>query len=64
MIEICSENQYIYSKSGVLMLNDIEKNKEYEIKLSEKTFQNFYYKDQILSIFTKEGITNYKIVTP
>ena len=64
LIEICSENQYIYSKSGVLMLNDIEKNKEYEIKLSEKTFQNFYYKDQILSIFTKEGITNYKIVTP
>ena len=64
IIEICSDNQYIYSKSGIFMLKDIEKNKEYEIKISEKTFTKFYYKEQILSIFTKEGITNYKIVTP
>ena len=64
LLEICSENQYIYSKSGTLMLQDVEKDKKYEIKISEKTFTKFYYKDQILSIFTKEGITNYKIVTP
>ena len=64
LIEICSENQYIYSKSGVLILKDIEKDKKYEIKIAEKTFVKFYYKDQILSIFTKEGITNYKIATP
>ena len=64
LIEICSENQYIYSKSGTLILQDVEKDKKYEIKISEKTFTKFYYKDQILSIFTKEGITNYKIVTP
>ena len=63
-IEINNENQYIYSKSGVLILQDLEKDKKYEIKISEKTFVKFYYKDQILSIFTKEGITNYKIVTP
>ena len=64
LLEICSENQYIYSKSGTLIIQDVEKNKKYEIKISEKTFVKFYYKDQILSIFTKEGITNYKIVTP
>ena len=64
LVEICSENQYIYSKSGTLILQDVEKDKKYEIKISEKTFVKFYYKDQILSIFTKEGITNYKIVTP
>ncbi|UFH46849.1 hypothetical protein LNP27_02105 [Flavobacterium galactosidilyticum] len=64
LLEICSENQYIYLKSGTLMLQDLEKDKNYEIKISEKTFVKFYYKDQILSIFTKEVITNYKIVTP
>ena len=63
-IEICSENQYIYSKSGDLILQDIEKDKKYDLNIPEKTFKKFYYKDQILSIFTSEGITNYKITTP
>jgi len=30
----------------------------------EKSFKNFYYKDQILSIFTNQGISNYKITIP
>ena len=30
----------------------------------EKSFKNFYYKDQILSIFTNQEITNYKIIIP
>ncbi|RTY82811.1 hypothetical protein EKL99_08935 [Flavobacterium sp. ZB4P23] len=63
-IEIINENQIIYSKNGILILQDLEKNQKTEIEISEKSFKKFYYKDQILSIFTAEGITNYKIILP
>ena len=63
-IQIISKSQFIYSKLGILILKDLEKNKSYEIKISQKSFEKFYYKDQILSIFTSEGITNYKIIIP
>ena len=63
-IEIINENQFIYSKNGFLILQDLEKDQKIEIKIAEKSFKKFYYKDQILSIFTAEGITNYKITLP
>lgn len=63
-IEIINENQCIYSKDAVLTLYDLEKGEKTEIEISEKTFKKFYYKDQILSIFTPTGITNYKIILP
>lgn len=63
-IEIINEKQFIYSKDAVLILYDIEKDKKTEIEISEKTFKKFCYKDQILSIFTTAGITNYKITIP
>lgn len=63
-IEIINENQFIYSKDAVLTLYDLEKGEKTEIEISEKTFKKFYYKDQILSIFTSTGITNYKIILP
>ncbi|WPR72587.1 hypothetical protein SLW70_05470 [Flavobacterium sp. NG2] len=62
--EFINEFQYIYSKNKQLFLVDSTKNKKYEIEILEKTFDKCYYKDQILSIFTTEGITNYKIITP
>jgi hypothetical protein len=43
---------------------DFVDNKSTLIEISEKTFKNFTYKDQILSIFTNQGITNYKITLP
>ncbi|WP_188051336.1 hypothetical protein [Flavobacterium sp. GP15] len=61
---IINKNQIMYAKSGIITLEDAEKQKKYEIKIPEKTFNKFYYKDQILSIFTSEGITNYKIIIP
>jgi hypothetical protein len=61
-IQIITENQFIYSKNKILILQDIEKVKTTEIEISEKTFKKLYYKDQILSIFTTTGITNYKII--
>lgn len=63
-IEIINENQFIYSKNEILILQDLEKDKKSEIKILEKTFTKFYYRDQILSIFTSAGITNYKIIIP
>ncbi|SFE87578.1 hypothetical protein [Flavobacterium xueshanense] len=63
-IEILNENQFIYLKDSRLFLQDLEKGKKTEIEISEKTFKKFYYKDQIISIFTSTGITNYKIIIP
>ncbi|WP_367756911.1 hypothetical protein [Flavobacterium sp. WC2430] len=63
-IAIINENQYLISNNSTLSIEDIYKNEKYEIEILEKTFKNFSYKDQILSIFTSEGITNYKITIP
>ena len=66
-IVLLNSNQFIFSKANVLHLKDIrDVNSDTlsEIEISEKTFTNFCYKDQILSIFTPKEITNYKIVTP
>jgi hypothetical protein len=66
-IVIISPSQYLFSKNRLLYFKGINKsNPEVisEIKILEKTFDNFYYKDQILSIFTATDISNYKIVTP
>ena len=63
-IEIINKNQFIYSTNGSLIFQDLEKDQKTEIKIAEKSFKKFYYKDQILSIFTTEGITNYKITIP
>ncbi|HLF52933.1 hypothetical protein [Flavobacterium sp.] len=54
----------LFSKDGKLHLQDLQKNVIYTIVNVEKSFKNFYYKDQILSIFTTTGITNYKITIP
>ncbi|MCI9846658.1 hypothetical protein [Flavobacterium pectinovorum] len=66
-IQILNPKQYIYSKTNLLYFKNIEKNGSEtvsEIEVPEKSLNNFYYKDQILSIFTPKEITNYKIVTP
>jgi hypothetical protein len=63
-ISIINESKYIYAKNSILTLKDLEKDKNYAIEISEKSFKKFYYRDQILSIFTNKGITNYKITIP
>ncbi|SHF89498.1 hypothetical protein SAMN05443663_101443 [Flavobacterium defluvii] len=62
-IEIISPQKFIFSKANSLYLRE-NTNTFFEIEVLEKTFDKFYYKDQILSIFTKKEIVNYKIVTP
>lgn len=66
-IEIISSQKYIFGKANSLFFRDISKadaTLDSEIEILEKTFDKFYYKDQILSIFTGKEIVNYKIVTP
>jgi hypothetical protein len=63
-VKIINEHQFIYSKNHRIFYTDLEKKKEQEIHVSEKTFKKFYYKDQILSIFTSKRIINYKITIP
>jgi radical SAM superfamily enzyme len=62
-MEIISSQKFIFSKANLLYLRE-NTNTISEIEVLEKTFDKFYYKDQILSIFTTKEIVNYKIVTP
>lgn len=63
-IQIIDSNDLIFTKDGSLLLRDLKKNSMYTIENVEKSFTNFFYKDQILSIFTNQEITNYKITKP
>lgn len=54
----------LYKKEGDLYRYDFVDNKSTLIEISEKTFKNFTYKDQILSIFTNRQIKNYKLTLP
>jgi hypothetical protein len=64
LVKIINQDEIIYTKNGNLYLLDRKKNEKYQIEILEKSFENFYYKDQILAIFTSEGIINYKITIP
>lgn len=63
-IQIVDSTELIFTKDGSLLLQDLKKNSIYTIENVEKSFTNFFYKDQILSIFTNQEITNYKITKP
>lgn len=66
-IQLINEHQFIYKKDNLLYFTEIispEKSIETVISITEKTFENFYYKDQILAIFTASEKTNYKLILP
>jgi len=63
-IQVVSNQEIVFSKNGNLFLLDLKKNRIYTIENVDKSFKKFYYKDQILAIFTDQEITNYKITTP
>ena len=59
---IVNSQQIIFSKTNNLFLFDVNKNTSTKIEISEKTIENFVYKNQILTIFTTQQITNYKLI--
>lgn len=64
LIEVFDNSNYLYSLHGNLHYFNTEQNKTYEILISEKSFDNFYYKNGILSIFTPNKVINYLIQLP
>jgi len=62
--QFIDNEKYFFTTNDSLFLKDLSSDKLYEIEIVEKTFKKMYYKDQILSIFTHKGITNYKIIIP
>ena len=63
-IQIIDNEKLLFSRNNVLYcLNNATKT-IYEIEIVEKSFKNYYYKDQILAIFTNQQIKNYKIKLP
>ncbi|WP_309641067.1 hypothetical protein [Flavobacterium sp.] len=63
-IQIIDSEKLLFSKGNKMYLLDNKAKVIIEIEIVEKSFQNFYYKDQILAIFTNQQITNYKIKLP
>jgi len=63
-IQLPSTDKVLFSNEGQLHLYDYKKDKKYTIENIDKSYQSFFCKDQILSIFTNQQITNYKIITP
>ncbi|HEX9979534.1 MAG TPA: hypothetical protein VGB50_03090 [Flavobacterium sp.] len=55
---------FLFSENGGLFYFSPKTNTTSAIGIAEKSFRGFHYNHQILSIFTKEGIINYKIELP
>jgi hypothetical protein len=63
-IQVINDHTILFLKDKKLQLQDIKNNTICPIQNVDKSFKNFYYKDQILATFTNQGITNYKITIP
>ncbi len=62
--QIISSKQILLKKGDTLNVYDLEKETSQIITIPKKSIQSFYYKEQILSIFTDNEIRNYKIILP
>lgn len=63
-IQVLSSKAVLYKNNTNLYYYTLIDNKSTLIDFDKKTFIKFQYRDQILSIFTTEGITNFKIILP
>ncbi|NHN27630.1 hypothetical protein FIA58_018265 [Flavobacterium jejuense] len=63
-IQILNEENYVIKKEKQLYLFKKKENKLFEISISKNSFDKFYYKNGILSIFTADKVINYKILLP
>lgn len=62
--QMVTKTDYFFKRDQLLYFYCNKLDKTFGIEIAEKTFENFSYKEQILSIFTNQGITNYKIKLP
>lgn len=63
-IQIIDNEKLLFSRDNVLYCLNTTSKMVYEIEIVEKSFQNYYYKDQILAIFTNQQIKKFKIKLP
>ncbi|UOK43564.1 MULTISPECIES: hypothetical protein [Flavobacterium] len=63
-MQIVSSKQLLLKKGTILSIYDLEKETSQILPLQEKSIESFYYREQILSIFTGNEIRNYKLILP
>jgi len=63
-IQIIDQERILFYYNNILYCLNNQSKKVYKIEIVENSFQNFYFKDQILAIFTNQQIKNYKIKLP
>jgi len=63
-LQIIDNDKLLFSYDNVLYCLNNKSKVIYEIEIVEKSFQNFYYKDQILAIFTDQQIKSFKLKLP
>ncbi len=63
-IQILDKQTVLILKYNKLFVNNLLNNNIEKIKINEKTIENFYYKNQILTIFTNQELHTYKIKIP
>jgi len=63
-IQIIDTDRLLFSSNNVLYCLNNKSKVVYEIEIVEKSFQKFYFKDQILAIFTNQQIKNLKLKLP
>lgn len=59
-----SNYELLYLKNNELWWFNFQKDNPTKLSVDKKTFQNFSYKEQILTIFTEKEISTYKITLP
>ncbi len=63
-IQLIKNGNYIYKSDGELYYYNEKLKTSNKICLDQKIISKFFFKDGILSIFTQNVITNYKIILP
>ena len=63
-IQIIDTDTLLFSRDNILYCLNNKTKTVYEIEIVEKSFENYYYKDQILAIFTNQQIKNFKLKLP
>ena len=63
-IQLTKSNNLIYQIEHQLYYYDLTSKSSSKIAIDEKIISKFFFRDGILSIFTQNEITNYKIILP
>jgi hypothetical protein len=63
-IQFTKNGNSIYKTDDKLYYYDLTSKSSSKIAIDEKIISKFFFRDGILSIFTQNEITNYKIILP